>query len=531
MNDNSTVSSSCRPCNIYTVVGWKVCRRIFNLCIDSKPAEALKPQHSVCDTHPFLSMRVGAHHTCTAALEALAVNDAGAGLVVLALGDPHLLERGQGGQDGSTDPHGVFALRWGNHLDLHGRGSQCRDFLGQALADAGEHGGPARQDNVGVQILADIDIALHDRLEHGVVDTFGFLSDHRRLEQNFWATEAFVTDGDNITIRQFVRLFVGAGARTFGHVLVKVQGDVRQLFLDVTHDFTLGGGGELVATFSQDLHQVIGQIATGKIDTHDRMGKGVTFVDRDRVGNTVTGVQDGTGGTPGGVQGKHGLNVDVHGRDVKRLEHDLCHALAVGFGVQRGFRQENRVFFRGDAKFVVKGVVPDLFHIVPVGHDTVFDRVLQGQDTTLVLGFIANVRVFLVHTDHDTLVLGAPYNRGEDRAGGVITSESSFAHTGTVVDDQGLGFFFIISHVEFVAGGVCVRKGKCFECNVICLTVGRAEDYTREDKAGGRRGGGGGGGGGRYARVCERVCVSVCPLCVAACGANLVVDSIHIYLF
>ncbi|KAH9249739.1 hypothetical protein BASA81_012535 [Batrachochytrium salamandrivorans] len=38
------------------------------------------------------------------ALEALAVDDAGAGLVVLLLGDPHLLEGGERGEDGAADP-------------------------------------------------------------------------------------------------------------------------------------------------------------------------------------------------------------------------------------------------------------------------------------------------------------------------------------------------------------------------------------------------------------------------------------------
>jgi hypothetical protein len=34
-------------------------------------------------------------------------------------------------------------------------------------------------------------------------------------------------------------------------------------------------------------------------------------------------------------------------------------------------------------------VVPDLLHVVPVGDDTVFDGVLQGQDTSLGLSFIS----------------------------------------------------------------------------------------------------------------------------------------------
>jgi len=52
-------------------------------------------------------------------LEALAVNDLWAGLVVLLLRDPHLLEGGERCQDRTSDPDGVFTLRRSNDLDLH----------------------------------------------------------------------------------------------------------------------------------------------------------------------------------------------------------------------------------------------------------------------------------------------------------------------------------------------------------------------------------------------------------------------------
>jgi hypothetical protein len=45
-------------------------------------------------------------------LKALAVDDAGSGLVVLLLRDPHLLERRQRREDRAADPHRVLALRW-----------------------------------------------------------------------------------------------------------------------------------------------------------------------------------------------------------------------------------------------------------------------------------------------------------------------------------------------------------------------------------------------------------------------------------
>ena len=36
-----------------------------------------------------------------------------------------------------------------------------------------------------------------------------------------------------------------------------------------------------------------------------------------------------TCGTSGGVEGKHGLDGDVHGGGVEGLKHDLCHLFSV----------------------------------------------------------------------------------------------------------------------------------------------------------------------------------------------------------
>ncbi len=44
------------------------------------------------------------------------MDDGRTGLVVLLLGDPHLLEGGQRSQDGAADPDGVLTLRWSNDL-------------------------------------------------------------------------------------------------------------------------------------------------------------------------------------------------------------------------------------------------------------------------------------------------------------------------------------------------------------------------------------------------------------------------------
>ena len=72
----------------------------------------------------------------TSRLEAFPVDDAGTRLVVLLLGDPHLLEGGERGQDGSSDPYGVLPLGRSDYLDLHGGRSKSGDLLLHTVSDA-----------------------------------------------------------------------------------------------------------------------------------------------------------------------------------------------------------------------------------------------------------------------------------------------------------------------------------------------------------------------------------------------------------
>ena len=142
-------------------------------------------------------------------LEALAVDNGRAGLVVLLLADPHLLEGGQGGEDGAADPYGVLALWWCDDLDLHrARGQSC-DLLLHAVGDTWVHGGATGQNGVGVQVFPDVDVALHDAVVRRLVDTGGFHTQEARLEQGLWATEALVADGDDLAIGKLVALLEG----------------------------------------------------------------------------------------------------------------------------------------------------------------------------------------------------------------------------------------------------------------------------------------------------------------------------------
>jgi len=77
--------------------------------------------------------------------------------------------------------------------------------------------------------------------------------------------------------------------------------DVGELLFDVTVDLALGGRGERVAALRQDLHQVVGEITAGEVETEGGMQEHVTFVDGHGVRDTVTAVEDDASGTARGT--------------------------------------------------------------------------------------------------------------------------------------------------------------------------------------------------------------------------------------
>ena len=155
-----------------------------------------------------------------------------------------------------------------------------------------------------------------------------------------------------------------------------------------------------------------------------------------RVRNTVSRVQDATGRTSRGIQGKDSLDIYIHGRDIESLEHDLRHTFAVSLGVLGSLGKEDGVSFGSHTEFVVESVVPNLFHVIPIGDNTVLedsgekmtvetskkeddsqpsarrrvaaylDGILQREDTTLGLGFVTDIGVTLLHTNHNAGLAG-----------------------------------------------------------------------------------------------------------------------------
>lgn len=60
---------------------------------------------------------------------------------------------------------------------------------------------------------------------------------------------------------------------------------------------------------------------------------------------------------------------------IEGSNHCLFH-LSVGFGVQGGLSQKHQVLLMAYTQLTVEGMVPDLLHIILVGHNALLDRVI-----------------------------------------------------------------------------------------------------------------------------------------------------------
>merc|ERR1712242_172900 len=140
------------------------------------------------------------------------------------------------------------------------------------------------------------------------MDTAGLHAQEGRLEEGLRGTEPLIANGNDLTIRKLIRLLKGGGGSSSGHLLLKVKGNIAELLLDVTDNLTLSGGGEGVATLSEDLHQVVGELTSSKIKTDNGVGKGITFIE----GDTISRVHDNTSGTARGIEGEDSLDGNIH---------------------------------------------------------------------------------------------------------------------------------------------------------------------------------------------------------------------------
>merc|ERR1719242_1469983 len=460
-------STTTTMCQLQTSTTKRVGGRVKTQRTRSKPRYNPPVQHTNCGERQYIAYK----HTIHAVRnrnqkqkilrnkipniitsEAHPVDNLGTRLIILVLGDPHFLEGGERGQDGTSNPHRVLALRRGHHLDLDAGRRQRRHLFVQPLVQVRVHRAPARQHRVAVQVPADVHVALHDRLVRQLVDPVGFTTDQVRLEQDLSATEAFSTHSDHLSIGQLVvHLQVRRGIG-FRHFLLKIDRHIAHPFLDVPHNLLLRGGGERVPSLRQDLHQILRHIAPGQVQPLNGVRQRIPFVDRHRVAHAISGVQHNSGGTARGVQRQHRLDRHVHRRHVEGFEHDLRHLLPVRLRVQRRLGQQHRVLLGLHAQLVVKRVVPDLLHVIPAVDNSVLDRIFQAQNASLRLRLVADVTVLLRHAHHHAPLARSAHNGRKDRSGSIITRKSSFHHSTAVVNDHVRHLFGIIiggRHIKY----------------------------------------------------------------------------------
>merc|ERR1739848_537846 len=103
------------------------------------------------------------------------------------------------------------------------------DLLLHSVGNTGVHGGATGHDGVGIQVLPDVNIALHDGVVGSLVDAASLHSEEGRLEESLGAPEPFIADGDDLAVRKLIGLLEGGGGSSSGHLLLEVKGDIAEL--------------------------------------------------------------------------------------------------------------------------------------------------------------------------------------------------------------------------------------------------------------------------------------------------------------
>nr|GMC84355.1 Os03g0718150 [Ipomoea batatas] len=94
-------------------------------------------------------------------------------------------------------------------------------------------------------------------------------------------------------------------------------------------------------------------------------------------------------------------------------------------GVKRSFCKEDWVLLWSHTEFIVESMMPYFLHVIPVVDNSMFNGVLQSQNTSLRLSLISNISILLAHANHHSGVTGASNNAGKHSSWSIISSESS----------------------------------------------------------------------------------------------------------
>ena len=138
-------------------------------------------------------------------------------------------------------------------------------------------------------------------------------------------------------------MLVGVGSFFLG--ILDIEGDEAALLFDFSDNLCPCGFSTLLLDTigSEEGDEVVSNGSTGDEVLVNGVRNGETFIDWDSVGNTISRINDATGGSTVGVEGKDGLDGNVHTGNLESLEHELGHLLSVGFWVSWGLGEETFV--------------------------------------------------------------------------------------------------------------------------------------------------------------------------------------------
>jgi hypothetical protein len=95
----------------------------------------------------------------------------------------------------------------------------------------------------------------------------GFHIEEGELEEWLWTLELLIAYGDHLMVRQLVALLQGEWRCLSGNLLLKVQGSVAQVPLDVMHHLPLGHSGKSVLFTGQDIYEVFLSVLDNQVQT------------------------------------------------------------------------------------------------------------------------------------------------------------------------------------------------------------------------------------------------------------------------
>ena len=251
------------------------------------------------------------------------------------------------------------------------------DALVEAFVKSSQHGCSTRYYNGGIHCLPDVNIAALHRIHHHLVHSRPLKADFLWIEEDLSALVLLRAEGDDLSVRQVIHRGVLLLLFFNRHsITVLAHGcHVALQFLNLLHDFELGGRMEYIPCPSEKQLKVLGHISSTKVNSLNRVLNCKTFKHRAAVANSISAIQDHAGSFTPGVQTQDGLLLEKDLGATKLLEKDISCLYSILIGVERGLSQKNRVLLGRNLE-LIKDVPPYYLHIIPVSNYTVLDWVI-----------------------------------------------------------------------------------------------------------------------------------------------------------